>query len=346
MVDFTLMGIDEGNTQVKGFNGDNKIVFHHALWRLTPSQVYAIESNPTEALDPQIFKVNGVWFAVAERAIKMGFGSALLGEARYVRDYYGVLAAITAYMMFDGNVRNLYIHGSHTPKDIIYREDLIESVKGEWVVEGSEGKKVFIVKGARGYEEPVGAFRHATLDKSGTGLRNQERLGKAVGILDIGGYTFAVSTAEKYIVDYSSSRSEVVGILHVLEEFGTLVRTKYKRILKGTNKLDPVRLREALKTGTYDGRGLGALPVLEEREQAFSIILPEISRFFEAYGGVSEFDAILLAGGGSVLMEKKLRETLKHPHIYPAEEDRSQMHMATVWGGFKVLRALASKGKL
>jgi hypothetical protein len=344
---FTLMSLDAGNSQIKCFTGDNKKTFMHALWQLTPSQVAALDENAEEAQHPQIFKVNGTWYAIAEKAVKMGFGSALLGELRYTPDYYGVLAAVTAYLVFDRNVRNIYLHGSHTAKDIIYRDDLINAVAGDWEVQqAGQERRVFTFKKVRGFEEPVGAFRHATLSDDGTSLRNQSVLGRSVGILDIGGYTFAVTTAEKYIVDYGSSRSEVVGILNVIDEFGTLVRNRYKKLLKGSNKLDPVRLRSALQTGIYDGRGLGDLPVREEREQAFSIIIPSISQFFEMYGGVSEFNAILLAGGGSVLMEKKLREVLKHPSIHLAEEDRGQMHLSTARGGYKVLRALAEKGKL
>lgn len=343
---YQLMALDAGNAQIKVVTDQTEGYFPHALKKMSGSEVEAF-SLRSDSTNEQIFIVNGVYYAIGEQAMRNGSGAVLLGEARYTREYYGVLAAIAAFHGFPASTRNIFLYGSHTPKDVIYRDDLINAVLGKWDVQCQSVKKSFNVVRAMGYDEPAGAFRHATLSEDGLSRRGQKQLHTAeTAILDVGGLTLGISIADKSMIDYSSAQSHLIGILDVLDELRRLIRSKYRAELKGGNQLPESRLRKSLETGIYQAGGLGDLNVRSEVNEACNLVLTDILKFFQNYGGAGSFDAVLLAGGGSVLLEKKLREHLNHAHVYVAEEDRKCMHMATARGGMKVLRALEARGKL
>lgn len=342
-----LMALDCGNAQIKVVTQECSDVFPHALKLMTQADIHDNAARNEMDNNPNVFCVNGTYYKIGEKALRKGRGSALYGEDRYVETYYGVLAAIAAFKSFSGSRKSVYIYGSHTPKDIDYRPDLIASVKRKWVVESMGQKKVFEVVGAAGIDEPVAAYRHAILSDDGTSFRNLPVLReKSVFILDVGGFTIGVSVAEGGKVDYSAASSDVVGMLDVLEEFEKLIRKNNRLKLKGTNALNPMRLRAALKSGVYDAAGLGEIRVAAEANEACDLLLNEIANLFKNYGGAGEYHAVLLAGGGGALMEKRIKDMLRHPSVHVVEEKRELMHMATALGGMKILRLLESKGKL
>lgn len=343
-----LISLDAGNAQIKAVTMENEIFFPHALRRLSTSDIEDLTLR-SDADSKDIFIVNGTYYAIGRQALRTGAGSVLLGEARYVETYYGVLAAIAMFRAFNESKKSVYLYGSHTPKDAIYRHDLVLAAKGNWVVENMGNRKTFRVVDARGVDEPVAAFRHATMREDDPRYyRGDFRLRKGeTAILDIGGFTFAITVADKAVIDYNSSRTYPnAGILDVLDNLKASIRSNHRTRLKGANDLPETRLREALKTGVYDAGGLGRLNVQREVQEACNLLLNDILNFFQNYGGSSSFDALLLAGGGSVIMERALMESLNHRYTFMAEEDRKRMHMATARGGMKMLRLMETQGKL
>lgn len=336
--------LDAGNAQIKIVTDEGEAFFPHALVELSGSALQ--EMNIRGHDNPHIFSVNGIYYAIGEQAVRSGAGAALYGEARYVETYYGVLAAIAMYRAFRQGKRNVYLYGSHTPKDVIYRNDLILAAKGNWDVECCGDRKSFRVVGAAGYDEPTGVYRHATLGDDGDSRRNPALYQGELLVLDIGGFTVSFSVATGGMIDYQASQTRVTGILDVLDEFGKLIRGEYRTKLKGTNTLNPLRLRDALLSGEYDAGGLGKLDVKKLADEACNILMHDIEQFFQEYGGPAAFHHILIGGGGGALMEKRIREHINHPHIVVAEERREAMHMATARGGMKVLRLLDARGKL
>lgn len=343
---YDLFSLDAGNAQIKAMSDDGESVFPHALHQISGAQYDALRMRG-ELNHSQIFRVNGTWYSIGDKAVRSGSGAALFGEARYTELYYGVLTAIALFQTFKDSRKNVYLCGSHTPKDIVYRPDLILAAKGQWTVESQGITKKFTVIHGQGIDEPVAAMRHATLSENGTSYRGQQQLRKGeLLVIDIGGFTCGFTVASNGIVDYESSQSETTGILDVLEEFESLIRREYAKKLKGTNKLNPLRLRDALLTGKYDAAGLGELDVKKLADEACNVLLRDVMQFYEAYGGAGEYHGILLAGGGGALMEKRLRSHLNHPHVFVAEENRQRMHLATANGGLKVLRLLQGANKL
>lgn len=345
---YNLMSLDSGNAQVKGLTDEGECVFPHSLRPLTSKEITNLQERGDEIdTSSNVFCVNGVYYSVGNKALRKGSGAALYGEARYRPDYYGILAAIAMFKAFDDSKKNVYLYGSHTPKDLIYRQDLVGAVMGNWVVSGAGKTKSFDVVAGAGFDEPVGAFRHATLGNDGKSTRGEITLRRGETlIVDVGGFTLGFSIAEDGKIDYDSSNTEVVGILDVLDNLESAIRSNFRKELKGANELKHDRLRKTLASGVYDAAGAGYLEVHEEVKQACDLLMRDILQFFETYGGTTTFHSILIAGGGGALMEKYIRTNIDHPHIYVAENNRDRMHMATVMGGMKILKILETAGKL
>lgn len=343
---YTKVALDCGNANVK-ITPDNgqETVFVHALHELSAHQIEMLKYSGGEA--PDVFEVNGTYYSAGDQAIKDGAGAALLGEQRYTRNYYGVLAAISLHRALPANAKNIFMFSSHTPKDKIYRAEIRESVRGDWLVSSQGVAKKFGVLEVQGYDEPTGAFRHAVFSDDGLSMRGARNLREgACLIIDIGGFTVGLSVAENGKVDYDSSITHVGGILDVLAEFEQLIRSKYRLKLKGANALKPDRLREAFATGVYRAGGTGDLDVRDCVTNAANPLLHSIEVYVSNYGGIAAYDSMLLAGGGTTLFEGKLRERIKHPYMYPADENRAHVQRATARGGLKTMRALEAKGKL
>lgn len=343
----TKVSLDCGNAQIKIVTDEGEFMFPHALRQLSESDRDALHQRGELDSTEGVYNVGGLWYAAGEKAMRRGSNAALYGERRYVETYYGVLGAIALWHGLDSSAKDIIFFGSHTPKDVIYKQNLIASIRKEWRVSSMGLSKTFVVREARTFDEPVGAFRHAMLSDDGRTVRGDRWLRDgALFVIDVGGFTVSLTAADAGKVDYSSAASRMTGILQVLRDFEQLIRRRYASQLFGTNGLDPVRLRDALANGQYDARGMGVLDVRDQAEQACAPLVNDIAQFYEEYGGAGNYNGILIAGGGGALLEKRLRDTLRHPHMTVAEMNRDRMHFGTAWGGMKIMRAAESAGKL
>ena len=352
-VDNGFLALDAGNAWIKGVtDSENEFLFPHALKRLNPVEVEEIELRGGSD-DANTFQVNGSWFQIGEQAIRSGDGAARTGESRYEPDYYGVIAAIAAFKSFHRSTR-IWFYGSHTPKDLVYRPDLIAAIqKGEtWRVASCGETKSFIFKEAKGIEEPVAAYRHAVLGKDGISYKDSQLRKGEILIVDIGGFTTAFARATNGNVFYANSDTPFTpGMLDVLRELESAIRLKYKRELKGANKLPRLKLEAALRTGFYDGgMGAGDLPLTGKGfnliESSVGWYISMLMNAISNYGGLTMIDGILLAGGGGAGLEKFIREKIRSDKVYVAEENRGRMQFATSLGMLKVYSVLKQAGKV
>lgn len=347
------MSLDCGNAQVKALSNQYQVVFPHGLVELTPHELNELSLRGELGKDKALYCVNGTWYKVGQRALQTGSASLRYGESRYVDSYYGVLAAVAMFEVFNTPpAGGVFIMGSHTPKDAIYRQDLILSVRGsrglKWSVEHMGVRKDFTVTDAAGIDEPVGVYRHAVLADDGSHFRADNRpLRKGVTlILDIGGFTSAWSIARDGLLDYAAGGSHVRGILHVLDDLEALIRSEYRQRLKGAQRLDPIALRAALKTGKYDAAGAGKLDVAALVNQAVTPLMNDLDGIFQRFGGLSFAHSVLLGGGGGAVLEGRIRESFQHPRIVTADPEPNRLHFATAEGGLKTIRLLVSRGEL
>ncbi len=132
------------------------------------------------------------------------------GAARYTRDYYGILSAATLGRLYDRS-REVAIFGSHPPGDVKFRQDLMESVVGEWYVEVKGKELHFRVSYA--FDEPVGGLMNVLLTEDRQHYQHTNINDGRALVIDIGGFTtdwLAVNPGVE--VDYSLARSVTIGI--------------------------------------------------------------------------------------------------------------------------------------
>lgn len=345
---YDKVSLDAGNAQIKIVTDGGEKMFPHALFRLGAFDLEQLEMRGELEHTPNVYCVNGDWYSVGVKAIRKGKGAAVYGEARYRPDYYGVLAAISMFEMLPRGSQKVFLFGSHTPKDIVYRDDLVSAVCGHWVVESCGQAARFHVVAARGFEEPVGAYRHATLSEDGMRLAGDRslQLGDCL-ICDIGGWTTGLSLAIDGRIEYEESETHTDnGVLNIQDDFEQLVRQQYRGVLKGANQLNPMKLRSALIDGVYDAAALGMLDVKAAAEKAREPILRNVQTFYEKFGGAAQINSILAAGGGTMLFWSVLCDLLQHPRMFIATRHINAVSFATARGGMQMMRALEARGKL
>jgi hypothetical protein len=98
------MVLDAGNSIIKAKiarRENGEVSFPHALRQLTENEYQKIISRVSVTGDAKDYiRVNGVPYVIGESAERHGVLSQRSGTARYTRDYYGVLAAISLAQLY------------------------------------------------------------------------------------------------------------------------------------------------------------------------------------------------------------------------------------------------------
>jgi len=337
----SVMVIDSGNSIIKAKiarREQGEIAFTHAIRHLSESEYEKIIARVrTNSNSQDYFRVNGKPYVIGESAERHGVITPRSGTARYTRDYCGVLAAISLARLY-GRGREVAVFASHPPGDVKYREDLMKSVVGDWVVETVNGKANFKVHYANTFDEPVGGLMNVLLTEDGQHYQYPQIGDGRSLVIDIGGFTtdfLAVNQGGE--VDYALARSVPLGIQAVIRDFEEGFRANNLEIAKDTPVLPPDRVRKAISTGVFVGGGQ-KYPCEHDVDEATSLFL---NRFADTYqrlaGGALSWDNIILTGGGSALLHDKLIPILKHNNIVLADSKES-LHLANVRGGLKLWR--------
>lgn len=160
-----------------------------------------------------------------------------------------MLAAISLSKLY-GRGREVAVFTSHPPGDLKYRQDLMESIIGEWEIETGQLKANFQVIYANTFDEPVGGLMNVLLTEDGQHYQYpQIGEGRSL-VIDIGGFTtdfLAVNQGGE--VDYALARSVPLGIKSVINDFEESFRTNNLEIVKDTPVLPPERVRIAVSSG-------------------------------------------------------------------------------------------------
>jgi hypothetical protein len=299
----SVMVLDAGNSIVKAKiarRENGEIAFPHALKRLMDSEYEKITNRAgLQNRSMDYMRINGQAYVIGESAERHGLVTQRTGTARYTRNYYGVLAAAALGRLYDRS-REVSVFGSHPPGDVDYRQDLMESVVGDWYVEVEGKERHFRVSYANTFDEPVGGLMNVLLTEDGQHYRHTEINDGRALVIDIGGFTtdwLAVNPGGE--VDYSFARSIPLGIQNVLAEFEESFRSNNLKAVKDTPLLQPDRVRKALITCVFEGGGK-KYPCKGEVEEATNLMLNRITDTYQRIaGGALSWDSIILTGGGS-----------------------------------------------
>jgi hypothetical protein len=339
MARVTPLIIDAGNSKIKVCTPSEDISedqFDHII-KTVSADDYARVTARVSQPDPEYFIVNGVPYAIGEKAKRHGGRfERQHGSKRYTKNYYGVFVAISMARIFRRSVKNVFVMGSHAPKDVDYQNDLMEAAIGDWQVGWMGDEMTFKVVDASTFDEPLGGWANATLRKDGRAFSNKNINDGVTLVIDVGAFTtdrLVIDPGGN--VDYSTADSETIGVLDSVEAFRKDIRTQNSAKLKDVQRISEDRIHEAIRTGTLDLRGMGEVPCQELARETRRSLAHDVYGVYERAGGASEYDNIILTGGGCALLEKELREMISHNNILLAEQNAEKMHMANVRGGMK-----------
>lgn len=337
----SVLILDAGNSIIKAKIARREfgeLTFPHAMQPITENEYKTILSRAGKQMPPlDYMRINGQPYVIGESAERHGLVSQRNGASRYTRDYYGIFAAAALGRLYErgGEVK---IFGSHPPGDVQFRQDLMSSVVGDWTVEVGGSERKFRVTYANTFDEPVGGLMNVLLTEDGQHYQRSDINGGRALVIDIGGYTtdwIAVNPGGE--VDYSLARSAPLGIQRVLADFEESFRANNLKAVKDTAVLPPDRVRKAIATGMFEGGGR-KYPCEHEVQEATNLLLNRVGDMYQRIaGGALGWDAIILTGGGSGLLYKRLLPLLNHDRVILAE-DLEHIHLANVRGGLKLWR--------
>jgi hypothetical protein len=188
----SVMVLDAGNSIIKAKiarRDRSEVSFPHALRQLTETKYQSIlaRSNSSRSL-ADFMRINGQPYVVGERAERYGVLTQRSESALYTRDYYGVLTAEVLGRLYDRSWE-VSVFGSHPPRDVHFREDLMKAVIGEWRVELGENERLFRVTYANTFDEPVGGLMNVLLTEDGQHFQHSDLTDGRSLVNEIGGYT-------------------------------------------------------------------------------------------------------------------------------------------------------------
>lgn len=311
----------------------------HAIVEISEAQYNNVYARSKENMPNDVLKVNGKCFAVGKSAEMLGSVQRFKGAERYKPEYYGVGAMAIINAMYGANQIDIEVFASHPPQDIQYADLIVDSLFAfdEWKIENGNNTKRINVTYASTFDEITGGFMNVMLTEDGARYQRPElKQGKIIGI-DIGGGTTDFSEVVDGEMVEITTHSERIGIMNVIDTFLIQFRNRYKEETRASENLDASKVRKAIVTGQFSGRGK-VFECFEEASQARNQLLNRINQVFQArYGGAFNYDAILLTGGGSALMFEALDHAFQHDNIILAD-DVNSLHFANVRGGLKLWR--------
>ncbi len=339
----SVLVLDCGNALIKAKRtGGQEDEFSHALKALQPADWRELLKHTNDRVPSGYAVVNGAPYAYGTQAERY-MPDKSHGARRYEESYYGVFCAIALARLF-AKSGNVSLFGSHAPGDVEYRDDLMRAAARTWRVELDDKSLTFEVDYVNTFDEPQGGLMNVILADDGQHYRNSAINGGRALVIDIGGKTtdfLAVNPGGE--IDYSLAHSEQIGILDAVRDFTKAFRQNNRTLVKSVDELTADRVREAIATGSYRGAGT-TYDCQKEADEAVSALLGNIRTVYhDVAGGPVPWDSIILTGGGSAILESRLRDVLQHNRVLLADEP-AKIHFANVRGGMKLWRFYEAEG--
>lgn len=351
---------DNGNGTIKVVDeGTGALQYEHALteisredWTNSVSRARSGASIRGGAHIGQVVKINGVPVAFGQAAYSFNPEVERANRsAKYTREYYGRFVAYNLAQLYKESKAGLTVYVNHPPGDEEYRGQIVEVVQTTkdtpWVVELPDGRVFkFSIKNVNPYDEPLGGYYSMMLTDDGMGYRDDSLRGQKVLMLDLGEVTLDfISFDGTGEPEYLKSLSRDIGVSQIKDHFWQSLRADNLRSLQGIDQAPDELITDALRTGRFKPYGLDddtAIPCQAQADASFNLIGGRLLQAYTTHTkrGVG-YRVLGMTGGGSGMLETKLRQTLKHPNMRLAR-DVKEIQRANVKG----IRAVARMGRL
>lgn len=285
-------------------------------------------------------RVNGIPYAIGDAARRHTIAERPKGAARYTELYYGIGLAFAASEILQTGDPNMTLRATYPPGDVDYASRLAIAAKHEWVVESRFGELKFNVKRVGVIDEPLGGLAHYMFNADGTPKRRNPLSKSTLLVVDVGGYTVdTVAIDPGGEIDIKSLHSTRAGIINLMEQFEGEMRANNLTLFQDMGDLDIRRVENAILSGIYQF-GNVKLDVRSEAQAAVQSLVYDVNQIIGGAGGIGNFDAMLITGGGGALVFDALQESLPRIDMYLAEPKRELMKFANVFGAAKMFKAI------
>lgn len=337
---------DFGNRDVKWFvEGNHKGFFQHAIAEISQSQWKKLCNRSKQPPEGYI-AVGNRYYAVGDKARRHTLRIKPQGAMRYEPDYYGVALCMAISQAFESGTRVINLYASHAPRDIEYAQDIVDATLGQWHFVTNKGDYAIDIKTVETFDEPLGGYNHAVLTTKGTPLKTNPYRDKTVLVIDVGGYTCDIIAVDPNgMIDDSSIQSTVTGVSDSMKWFEAELKALYRVEFKNAGDIDEKRLEQAILTGKFP-YGNKPLKCAEIAQSAINTLVNDVIDIINSMGGASNYDCILLTGGGSALIVDSLRKAFKSIDFVLVEKNRDDMRYANVMGAAKMFTMLELLGVL
>lgn len=332
-MDFAL---DFGNARIKWFNPRTNAYsdFRHAIVQLSENDWNRVTGRGTP---PEGFiRVNGTPFVVGDSARRYLISERPRGASRYRDIYYGVGMAYALSEGLRKNVGNVTLFATHPPGDIAYTKNLCSAAKGDWEIVSRQGGLSFSVNQVETMDEPLAGYSHFVFTEKGVEKNGNELAGVTTLVVDVGGYTTDVAAVDPNgEIDPLSLKSVRTGVISATDEFETNLRGNNATLFIDTGDIDIRRIEQALLIGKYKFGKLN-IDCKAEAEAALNSLTNDVIQVINSAGGVANYDVMLLTGGGSALLEKRLVKSIPRAEFILADSQQLNMKYANVFGAAKI----------
>lgn len=339
-MDNQLFAVDVGNAYVKAVGGAGEARFIHAIKELSVFERDQVQQGIADGLPAGYAIVNDRMYAYGEVA-RRHVAITRHGAQRYDRHYYGVLMAIGLALV--GASGQVDLMASYAPRDVHYKKELIASATGQWRVRVSNQVQAFTVLSVMPFDEPFGGYCRHVLKRDGMQNKsNRVRTGDLL-VIDPGGFTTdaIIASGDTGLVDFTSASSIESGAEAVLQEYENLLRSTIAELRMTTN-LSVVRLQASLISGEYSIGGR-VHSTKKLATQAKAEWLSDVAQLIHRFG-LGNYDAILLTGGGGMLIYNDLKSIPEFSKMQFVLVDPDDLQMANVRGGYRFGKLLSRVG--
>lgn len=340
MADFVF---DFGNARGKYFRPKANLFddFRHAIAFLNESDWRSATARG--GIPKGLAKINGQPVAIGDTARRYVIADRPTGAARYKKDYFGIGLAYALSEGFKKDVASVTLIASHAPGDISYAEHLRQAALGIWEIECFHGLLTFKVNEVMTFDEPIGGYSHYTLTETGGERKRNPLKGQTTLVVDVGGWTVDIAAIDDGEIDPLSLRSTRAGIIRLTDDFESYLRSNNRALFQDTGDLDIKRVERALLSGIYKF-GNKEVDCHDEAVSVINALVNDIVGVINKAGGAANYDAILLTGGGAVIVHDTLIQAYPRIDFLYAEENTDLMKYANVFGGAKITSLMRAIG--
>ncbi len=299
-----VLGIDIGYGFVKGYDGQNEIVFPSVVGIGRDISYLSQLSTYKSPLDTLALSYNGKNYFIGSYAIRQSAIPSRSLDIKKPEDINTLLLFLTAVGIYSSEPQQQFsvVTGLPTNYVLSYQDQLKTLLSGNHHIairlRGKNEEKQLNIGDIKIIPQPFGTLFNLVLDNNGE-ISDQDMSGKIVGIADIGFKTadFCVSDALEFVDRLSSSSSS--GMVSAYEIIAAMIRSRFK-IDKKDFELDKI-----VKSKTIKIAGINH-DISDIISEAYFNLAAKIKTELDSLWDYRELDTIILTGGGGEALSEYL----------------------------------------